>query len=82
MGEYEQTWGEYWRCSNDLQRALEHKHRALNVFERTGDQRAVLQTCSNLSLIYGESRNAERALHYGLRRAWKLPARRPSSRSC
>lgn len=63
----EQTWGEYWRCLGDTRRALEHKHRALAVYERLGDQRAVLNTYRNLSLIYGEARDFERAVLYGQR---------------
>lgn len=67
VGPLEQTWGEYWRCVGDANRALEHKHKALIVYERLGDQRAVLNTYRNLSLIYGEARNFERALDYGQR---------------
>lgn len=67
VGELEQVWGEYWRCNNDLPRALEHKQRALNLFERLGDRRSTLLTYNNLSLIYGESRQFERAMHYGQR---------------
>jgi tetratricopeptide (TPR) repeat protein len=63
----EQTWSEYWRCVGDIQRALEHQQRALVVYERLGDQRAVLNTYRNLSLIYGESRDYDRALAYGQR---------------
>jgi tetratricopeptide (TPR) repeat protein len=63
----EQTWGEYWRRAGDLRRALECKHRALNLFERIGDQRSVLVTYLNLSLIYGEARDFDRALSYGQR---------------
>ena len=60
----EQTWGEYWRRGGDLKRALEHKHRALNIFERLGDQRSILVTHLNLSLLYGESKDFERAIRY------------------
>jgi len=67
LGEVEQVWGEYWRCMGDLPKALEHKHRALNIFERIGDLRATLTTYYNLSLIYGEARNTERAVDYGSR---------------
>lgn len=63
----EQTWGEYWRCVGDSGKALEHKHRALALYERLGDQRAVLNTYRNLSLIYGEASNFERAIDYGER---------------
>jgi hypothetical protein len=67
QGPLEQTWGEYWRCLGDTGKALEHKHKALIVYERLGDQRAVLNTYRNLSLIYGEARDFERALDYGQR---------------
>ena len=67
LGELEQTWGEYWRRAGELRRALEHKHRALNLYERLGDRRSVLTTYLNLSLIYGEAREFEPALDYGQR---------------
>jgi tetratricopeptide (TPR) repeat protein len=63
----EQTWGEYWRRAGDIGRALEHKHRALNLYERLNDRPAVLKTCSNLGLIYGEARDFERAIGYSQR---------------
>ena len=63
----EQTWGEYWRRAADLPRALEHKHRALNLYERALDHEAVLKTCCNLSLIYGETKNFARAIEYARR---------------
>jgi tetratricopeptide (TPR) repeat protein len=63
----EQTWGEYWRRAGDLRRALECKHRALNLFERLGDQRSVIVTFINLSLIYGEARDFSHAVEYGQR---------------
>jgi tetratricopeptide (TPR) repeat protein len=75
LGMFEQTRGEYWRRAGDFRQALECKHRALNVFERLGDTRSVLVTYFNLSLIYGEARDFERALDYGhrvLERAHKV----------
>lgn len=63
----EQTWGEYWRRSGELRRALDCKHRALNIFERIGDLRSVLVTYLNLSLIYAEARDFDRAISYGQR---------------
>src|SRR6202008_1912114 len=48
LGPLEQTWGEYWRCLGDTGKALEHKHKALIVYERLGDLRAVLNTYRNL----------------------------------
>lgn len=62
IGMLEQTWGEYWRRAGDLQRALTHKHRALNIFERLGDQRSILITYLNLSLIHGEAKDFDRAI--------------------
>ncbi len=63
----EQTWGEYWRRAGDLRRALEHKHRALNVFERLGDMREVLSTYNNLSLLYNETNDYDLAADYARR---------------
>jgi tetratricopeptide (TPR) repeat protein len=63
----EQTWGEYWRRQRDLPRALEHKLRALNLYERLGDRQALLKTYSNLSLIYSHVKDYERAIDYAQR---------------
>jgi tetratricopeptide (TPR) repeat protein len=63
----EQAWGEYWRRAQDLKRALEHKHRALNLYERVADQESVFKTCCNLALIYGEARDVPRAIEYSQR---------------
>ncbi len=63
----EQAWGEYWRRAGELRRSLEHKHRALNLYERIGDQRSVLATYNNLSLIYGQLKEFDRAIDYARR---------------
>jgi len=63
----DQTWGEYWRRVGDFPRALDRKHRALNRYERLGDQPAVLKTYSNLSLIYGDAKDFPRAIEYSKR---------------
>lgn len=63
----EQTWGEYWRRAGEFRRALEHKHRALNLCERAGDQRSVLATYVNLSIIYCELKEFDRAVDYARR---------------
>jgi tetratricopeptide (TPR) repeat protein len=63
----EQTWGEYWRRSGELRRALEHKHRALHIYERLGDQQSILKTYGNLSLIYGDANDFARAIDYSNR---------------
>lgn len=67
MGMLEQTWGEYWRRAGDMDKAIAHKHRALTLYERLGDAHSVLKTYANLSLIYGEAKDFERALDYGQR---------------
>ena len=63
----EQTWGECLRRAGDLPRALEHKHRALLLYERIDDRQAILKTCGNLSLLYGEARDLPRASEYAQR---------------
>lgn len=63
----EQTWGECLRRAGDLPRALEHKHRALVLYERIDDRQAILKTCGNLSLIYGEAKDFTRARDYAQR---------------
>jgi tetratricopeptide (TPR) repeat protein len=60
----EQTWGEYWRRAGKLARAISHKHRALNIFERLGDTRQLLSTYNNLSLLYGEAHDHARSISY------------------
>lgn len=62
-----QAWGEYWRRNGDLQQALECKYRALQIYERLGDQTAVLKTCGNLALLHGEARDLPRAQAYSQR---------------
>jgi tetratricopeptide (TPR) repeat protein len=63
----EQAWGEYWRRAGDFRRAVEHHHRVLNVFERLQDTRQMLSTFNNLSLIYIEAGDHERAIEYAQR---------------
>jgi tetratricopeptide (TPR) repeat protein len=63
----EQTWGEYWRRAGETARAIEHKHRALLLYERIDDRQAILKTCSNLSLIYGEAKDFGQAIEYSQR---------------
>jgi tetratricopeptide (TPR) repeat protein len=63
----DQTWGEYWRRAGDIARAIEHKHRALNAFERLGDTRQILSTYNNLSLLYSEAKDHARSIDYAMR---------------
>jgi tetratricopeptide (TPR) repeat protein len=58
----EQAWGEYWRRAGDLRRSLEHNHRALNRYERIGDERSMLAVYNNLSLIYGQLKEFDRSI--------------------
>lgn len=62
-----QSWGELARRSGQLSDALQHKQRALNIFERLGDRRSVLATWLNLSSIYAELQRFERAIEYAQR---------------
>jgi hypothetical protein len=63
----EQTWGEYWRRAGQFGKAIGHKHRALNIFERIGDTRQILSTYNNLSLLYGEAKDHARSISYAQR---------------
>lgn len=67
LGMLEQTWGEYWRRAGELRKALDHKYRALNIFERIADRRSVLITYLNLSSIHAETQEFERAIDYAQR---------------
>jgi tetratricopeptide (TPR) repeat protein len=60
----EQAWGEYWRRAGELTRSLEHRQRALNIFERIGDERSVLTTSLNLIQVYAELQQFDRAIEY------------------
>lgn len=62
-----QAQGELARRSGKLQEALQHKQRALNLFERLLDRRSVLATWLNLSSIYAEMQQYERAIEYAER---------------
>ena len=62
-----QSWGELARRSGQLREALQHKQRALNIFERVGDRRSVLATWLNLSSIYAELQQFDRAIDYAQR---------------
>ncbi|MFZ5549945.1 MAG: tetratricopeptide repeat protein [Pseudomonadota bacterium] len=63
----ENTWGEYWRRAGDRQQELEHKLRALLLFERVGDARQILSTSNNLSVTYGELGRFDEAIRYAQR---------------
>lgn len=67
LAQLEQAWGEYRRRDGDLRAALEHKHRALNLYERLGDTQAVVKTWCNLSLLYGDAKDYPRAIEYSQR---------------
>lgn len=67
LGVLEQVWGEYWRRAGELARSLEHRHRALNIFERLGDRRSIFATYLNLSNTYALQKNFEQAQRYASR---------------
>lgn len=64
LGMLEQTWGEYWRRAGEPARSIEHRFRALNIFERLGDRRSTLATYLNLVQVLGELRQFDRAIEY------------------
>lgn len=63
----EQAWGEYWRRAGDYTRALEATHRALQVYERTGNRLKALRCHGNLALLYGHLGEVERSIDYSRR---------------
>jgi tetratricopeptide (TPR) repeat protein len=67
LGMLEQVWGQYWRRAGNHARSLEHRFRALNIFERIGDQRAVLNTRVNISFDLASLGKHERAAEYSQR---------------
>ncbi len=64
LGMLEQVWAEYWRRSGDHARSLEHRYRALAIFERIGERRSILTTYLNLSINYNASGEPERAIRF------------------
>jgi tetratricopeptide (TPR) repeat protein len=60
----EQAWGEYWRRAGKPERALEHKHRVLNLYERSGDDEGVIKTYINLGLVYIDLQRFDTAAEY------------------
>ncbi|WP_043818512.1 tetratricopeptide repeat protein, partial [Rubrivivax gelatinosus] len=67
LAQLEQAWGEYCRRAGELRTALEHKHRALNLYERLGDTQAIVKTWCNLALLYGDTKDYPRAIEYSER---------------
>jgi tetratricopeptide (TPR) repeat protein len=60
----EQAWGEYWRRTGDFSKGLEYKHRALNIYERLGDEQGMLKTYINLGVLYDDLKQYARAKEY------------------
>ncbi len=60
----QQAWGEYWRRAGAFDLALEYKQRALNIYERLGDQQGMLKTYINLGVIYDDMKRYDRAMDY------------------
>lgn len=58
----EQCWGEYWRRADDIGRAIEHKLRALHLYERLGELQQVLKTWVNLGLLYAHQSDFARSV--------------------
>ena len=67
LGMLEQVSGEYWRRAGQAQRSLEHRFRALNIFERLGDQRSAIATCLNIGFDLAERGDHARAREYSNR---------------
>lgn len=76
VGMLEQSWGEFWRIAGDMSRALQAKHRALNIYQRLGDQRSVLVTYLNLIMLHGEAKELDKAQAYA-RKVFEVAERTP-----
>lgn len=59
----EQAWGEYCRRAGQLPEALEHRQRALNIYERLRDQEGIIKAYLNLGLVYIDLGRFEQAAH-------------------
>jgi len=64
LGALEQVWAEYWRRGGNHARSLEHRYRALTVFERIGERRSILTTYLNLAVNYNTMGSPERAIRF------------------
>lgn len=60
----EQALGELCRRKGDFAQALEHKHRALALYERMHDRAGVAKTYINLGLIYENTKSYALAVMY------------------
>jgi tetratricopeptide (TPR) repeat protein len=63
----DQAWGEYWRRAGEPRLAISFRQKALLAFERLGDTRQTLSAHNNLSLLYLEVKDYERAIAYAQR---------------
>ena len=64
LGVVEQVWAEYWRRSGDHSRSLEHRFRALTIFERLGERRSIISTYLNLCANYNTIGDSAAAIHF------------------
>ncbi len=67
LGMLENVWGQYWRRSGDVARSLEHRYRALNIFERLSDQRSVHAACINIGYDLAEQGKCDEAIELASR---------------
>lgn len=64
LGVVEQVWAEYWRRAGDHNRSLEHRYRALTIFERLGERRSIISTYLNLCANYNSVGDSDAAIHF------------------
>lgn len=64
LGMVEQVWAEYWRRAGDHGRSLEHRYRALTIFERLGERRSIISTYLNLSANYNTIGDSAAAIRF------------------
>jgi tetratricopeptide (TPR) repeat protein len=61
LGVLEQVWGQYWRRAGDSERSLEHRYRALNIFERLADHRSTMAAYVNIGFDLAARGDYDRA---------------------
>jgi tetratricopeptide (TPR) repeat protein len=62
LGVLEQVWGQYWRRAGDSDRSIEHRYRALNIFERLADHRSTMAAYVNIGFDLAARGDYDRAI--------------------
>jgi tetratricopeptide (TPR) repeat protein len=72
----EHACGEQYRREGQRPAAIECELRALQLYERSGNQQQILRACGTLVMLYGNDRNLDKATEYA-RQVFALAVRGP-----